>query len=171
VNPLILFAAILVATPDPQTDPSAPQTNTERVGARIVKEPIPSCQPGHESALANGTVAIRPGETICLSLQVKGDVIALVQVVTPPDPKDVLVLRLWQDPQTNETFLTINNPLATFIQYEAALLRPGSSQAEATSSCDVLSHRIGLEQWPYPISELILKNFKSLPESKSVGCR
>jgi hypothetical protein len=171
VNPSFLLTTIFLVGPNPQVDSRDPQTHVERVAAEIVKAPIPPCQSGHEGGLANGVVTIRAGETICLTLHVEGDSITLVRVVTPSDPKDVLVVKLWEDAHTDDTFLTINNPLSAFIRYEATLLRPGNSQPQHTSTCDVMSRRVGFEQWPYAVSELKLKAFASLPEAKAIECR
>ena len=64
---LLMKAATLLAGAVLANDTRDPQSNMERVGAELVRGPIPPCQPGHEAALANGVVTIRRGETICLS--------------------------------------------------------------------------------------------------------
>jgi hypothetical protein len=101
----------------------------------------------------------------------QGDSVVPVAVVSTANPTNTLVVRLWQESGTNEMFLTLHNPLNTFLAYQANLLRPGTSQRQYTSSCPVLSHRLGIEQWPYQVSEITLSNFTSLPESNDMVCK
>lgn len=150
---------------------STPKSHFEQIGARVVGEPTPTCEAGHESALSNGSVTIRPGETICIALELRGDAVIPSRVVSTANPENTLVLRFWQEPGKDEMVLTLHNPLHTFLRYQAVMLRPGSSRVEYTSSCPVLSRRIGMEYWPHKISELTLSNFEQLPDSKTIECR
>ena len=143
----------------------------ERVGIRVAKESPPSCETGHEGALAGGAVTILPGETICLKVKVTGDFVTPVAVVDVADPADTLILKFWQEPGTHDMFLTLHNPLNAFLTYKAFMLRPGNLQREYTTSCPVLSKRLGIEQWPHLVNELTLSDFASIPESKKIGCR
>jgi hypothetical protein len=150
---------------------SAPKSEMERVALKVVADPKPSCQSGHEGALSGGALTILPGETICVSLQVRGDSVVPGAVVSSANPENTLIVRFWQEAGSGATFLTLHNPLATYLGYQAHLLRLGASQREYTTSCPVLSRRVGIEQWPYQVSEITLSNFASLPESNNMVCK
>ena len=150
---------------------SAPKSEMERVALKVVADPKPTCEPAHEGALAGGALTILPGETICVSLKVQGDSVVPDAVVSSISPESTLVVRLWQEPGSGATFLTLHNPLATYLGYQAHLLRPGASQREYTTSCPVLSRRVGIEQWPYQVREITLSNFASLPVSNAMVCK
>ena len=74
---------------------SAPKSTMEQVGLRVAAQPAPSCESDHEGALAGGALTILPGETICVTLQVQGDSVVPVAVVSTADPANTLVVRLW----------------------------------------------------------------------------
>jgi hypothetical protein len=150
---------------------SAPPSTLEGIGLRVAGEAPPSCESGHESALSDGSVTIRPGQTICLTVQVQGSSVVPIAVVPTADSDNTLILKFWQEPGTGDAVLTVHNSLATFLSYKAHMLRPNSSQSEYTSSCPVLSKRFGLEHWPHPIAELTLSSFESLPESETITCQ
>ncbi|RYG98764.1 MAG: hypothetical protein EON58_06165 [Alphaproteobacteria bacterium] len=148
----------------------AQDSSMEQVGLRLAKEPVPECQIGKEGSLAGGAVTILPGDTICLKTQIKGDSVVPVAVTSTADPEDTLIVSLWQEPGTDDMYLTLRNPLGSFLKYKAYMLRPNEQQREYTSSCLVLSRRLGIEQWPHLVSEITLSDFKAVPESKSVTC-
>ncbi len=150
---------------------SAPPSALEEVGLRVAGEATPACEPGHEGALSGGSVTIRPGQTICLNVQVDSSSVVPVAVVSTADSENTLILKFWQEPGSGDSVLTVHNPLSTFLRYKAHMLRPRSSQSEYTSSCPVLSKRFGLEHWPYAISELTLSGFETLPESGTITCQ
>jgi hypothetical protein len=150
---------------------SAPKSTMETVGIRVAGELAPKCQSGHDNALSNGVLTIRPGDIICVSLKADGASVTPVQVVASANPKDTLVVKFWQEPGTTDMFLSVHNPLGSFLQYHAEILRPGSLQYEYTSSCPVLAGLLGIENWPYSIAVLNLSDFKLLPDSKTVQCK
>jgi hypothetical protein len=168
---VLVFLALTITScaTTAQETASTPQSSMERVGLRTAKEPIPSCEAGHDASLSNGVVTIKPGETICLRLQVQGKSVSPVAVVSTAEKNNTLVLRMWQE--GGETFLSLNNPIDAFLRYEASMLLPGQSQYQHTSSCPVLSQRLGIEQWPQAVSALTLKNFESFPDSDRIECR
>lgn len=71
----------------------APKSTMETVDIRVAGEPAPKCQSGHDNALSNGVLTIRPGDTICVSLKANGASVTPVQVVTSANPKDTLVVK------------------------------------------------------------------------------
>ena len=150
---------------------SAPPPTLDDIALRVAGEASPSCEAGHERALFDGSVTIRPGQTICVTVQVEGHSVIPTAVVPSADSGNTLVLKFWQEPGTGDSVLTVHNPLATFLSYKAHMLRARSSRSEYTSSCPVLSKRFGLEHWPYAIAELKLSGFESLPESETITCR
>ena len=147
------------------------ESSMERVDKRVVAEPVPVCQPGHQGALFNGSVTLKPGDTICLTLAAKGASVVPVAVVDVADPRDTLVLRFWREGEPAGTYLTVQNPLETYLRYDASMLRAGALQREHTSSCPVLSRRKAVEQWPFAINELTLAAFAPEPETKQLSCR
>ena len=150
---------------------SVPKSTMETVGIRVAGEPVPECQSGHDNALSNGALTIRPGDIICVSLKTNGASVTPAQVVASADPKDTLVVKFWQEPGTSNMFLSVHNPLGSFLQYRAEMLRPGSLQYEYTSSCPILARLLGIENWPFPIAALSLSDFKVLPDSKTIQCK
>jgi hypothetical protein len=165
----ILDSVESLPTHDTGTAKDAMPANLDRVARRTADEPIPECEGGHESALVDGAATIKPGETICLQLEARGNIVVPTSVITAYSPENTLVLRLWQE--NGETFLSLRNPLGGFLRYEASMLLPGQSQYQYTSSCPVLSHRLGIEQWPQVVDAIMLKNFKALPESETMNCQ
>lgn len=149
---------------------SAPAT-FEQIGVREAGEAPPPCEPGHEDSLSGGAVTIRPGETICLTIQAQDNSVVPVAVVATANPENTLILKFWQEPGTTDMVLTVHNPLPTFFRYKAHMLRPGSSVYEYTSSCPVLSKRLGIEHWPHAITVLKLSDFSSFPDSDTMTCQ
>jgi hypothetical protein len=147
----------------------AQETLFERVALRTAGETIPLCQPNLGGNLENGEITIHSGETVCVRLVAQGAGVTPTSVVSKKEP-DVLVLRMWQEPGSSDTFLSIHNPLQRFLSYKAFLQRPETDSWEYTSSCPVLSHRSGIEHWPYSLSSLKLTAFSPLPESDQITC-
>jgi len=170
---LLVGAAALLASckSAPPAIPASEQSSLERVGIRTVAEPKPSCEAGHDAALSEGVLTLRPGDTICVRLEVHENSVVPAEVVTTSTAENTLVVRAWIEPGTSETYLSLHNPLASFLRYEAHLVQVGSKQSEYTSSCPVLSGRIGIEQWPYAVSSFSLSGFKLLPESGQLACQ
>jgi len=162
---VILLGALLVV------GRASAQSTMDKVGLRTVAEPQPACQSGHDNALSNGVITIRPGETICVELQENGVSVIPKRVVASATSQDTLVVKFWQETGTNNMFLSVRNPLHRFLRYRAEMARPGSLQYQYTSSCPVLSGRISIENWPFPITALNLSNFETLPDSKSIECK
>ena len=142
---------------------------TEKVFSRTAAEPVPVCESGHSGALVNGTLTLAPGETVCISLRAKNDSVVPEAVVQDYDPKNTLVVRFWGE--GGAMYLAVYNPLPRVLQYQAAMLWPGSPQYQHTSVCPVLSNRRSIEQWPNSITALSLSQFMLLPDSRSVVCR
>lgn len=148
----------------------APRTPTEREAARVVKSPVPDCQPGHAAALANGEVHVAPGDTICVRLTVVGNVVAPVAVVEKFDPANTLVVRMWYSQKDRATYLYLHNPLHRYLRYEADVQRHGSGPFRYTDTCPVLDRRVGFEQWPYAIDALVIRDLVTLPAGGSITC-
>ncbi len=150
---------------------SSPPSTVERVALETVKDPIPECVPGHEGALSNGIVTVRPGETVCIRLEVAGSSVTPAEVVSTNVEGSTLVLRAWSEPGSNFTFLSIHNPLDALLRYEAYLISGRKDSPEYTSSCPVLSHRLGIEHWPYAVTEFTLAGFRTIPETEGIECK
>ncbi|MBB6185386.1 hypothetical protein [Oleiagrimonas soli] len=150
---------------------AAPKPTMEQVGLRTVASPTPSCQAGHENALADGALIIEPGQTLCVDLHVDGTRVEPVRIVTTADPKRTLIIRFWNEPGTDDMYLTLHNPLPSTLRYHATMRRSGSYVYEATSVCDILSKRLAIEHWPYPIAALHLSGFSTTGSEDRVQCR
>jgi hypothetical protein len=142
----------------------------EKQALRVVGEARPACGTGHANALSGGVVTIRPGETICVNLEAKGRVVS-ISGVTSVESEKTLVLSFQRDTDPPSMVLTVRNPFGSFLRYKAYLLRPGFLKYEYTSSCPVLSNRLAIEQWPYPIDVLRISAFELIPDAKSMECR
>jgi hypothetical protein len=172
VKPIPLVLAVVLASACTSQPPPVAPTDLGRVAMRTTAESVPACESGHEAALADGVLVIRPGQTICLILGVEGGRIVSTAIASTSTPDNTLVVRAWIEPGTNETFLSLHNPLSTFLSYEAFLTRPGESRTEYTSSCSVLSKRLGIEHWPYLVGQFQLRGFTALSDTqKDVVCR
>jgi hypothetical protein len=103
-----------------------------------------------------------PGNTVF----VKGSVVAgklvnLHVVEKPADLKDVLQIRMWQEPGKADTYLVVTNHFHENVKYAAAMLFPQAEEFHSTSSCAVLGDgRSGYEHWPYAIFQLVISDFE-----------
>jgi len=148
----------------------AEEGTVEKAGIKTAEDGVPACEAGHDKALKDGVITIRPGETICVDLQLRGKKVVPMAIVSVASPGKTLILKAWNEPGKPDTLLSLHNPLDAFLRYEAHMLVRGHTEAEYTSSCPVLSGRFGLEHWPYAIKELTLSGFKVIPESDNMEC-
>lgn len=155
----LVLAAGCAATPAV----SGPQGTAANAGIKAVQAGVPFCESGHGGALADGIVAIHPGETICLEMRADGSAMVATRVVDSPiDAATTIVLRSWRE--GNDVFLTVHNPFPKDIKYRAGMLLPGEARHRKTSSCPVLSRRMSLEHWPHPIDEILMTDFHFAPD-------
>lgn len=134
---------------------ATPYTTAASAAVEAVEAGVPACEPGHEGALSNGVVTIRPGETICLAMREDGSTPRPTGVVaTGSGSASTIVLRSWQSGEG--VFLTAHNPFPEQVKYRAGVLIPGEQHFRRTSSCPVLSNHMSLEHWPHPIVALVL---------------
>lgn len=141
--------------------PSAASAVLEAVRRNQVHE-APACRTDRADAIADGRIHVRPGETLCVRLQLDGDAVKAIELVDAAASGDALVIsaRL----EDGRTFLTLVNPLRRWLRYHAWMQRRGTPGFRYTSSCPVLSnHRVGFEDWPFPIDELALGDFTLEP--------
>jgi hypothetical protein len=164
------LAMLLLLATSAHSAEQAAQSPTERQAIRVVTEAKPTCTAGHEDAVSGGVVTIRPGETICVDLEISGRVVS-ISGVTSVESEKTLVLTFRRDTDPPSMILIVRNPLGSFLRYKASLLRSGAANYAYTSSCPVLSRRIGFEQWPYPIDALKLTAFEVLPDAKDMTCQ
>ena len=148
----------------------APQSTQERQALRIFNDARPTCTSGHEDAVSDGVVSIRPGETICINLEARGRVVS-ISGVTSVESESTLMLDFRRESNPASMVLRVWNPFESFLRYKANMLLPGASKYEYTSSCPVLSKRLAFEQWPHPIVTLKLSGFELIPEGQNVTCQ
>jgi hypothetical protein len=131
---------------------------------------IPECGAPYAGNPGSGIVTLLPEEVVCLAVTV---IDGQVKLSIPPEgshPEKLLVLKLWHDPKAGKSYLSVHNPLDQFLIYKAQLLREGSSAREYTTTCQVLSHRDGLEWWNYQLAEITLAAFSALPDAPTIEC-
>ncbi|MBL0164467.1 MAG: hypothetical protein IPP82_12725 [Xanthomonadales bacterium] len=131
---------------------------------------VPSCGRQLLESQSAGAITLLPNQVACFALKVTD---ARIQLIEPPKgaaPESLLVLKLWYEPKTEKSFLSIHNPLSLFLTYKAHIRRTGAKSLEYTTTCPVLSHRDGLEFWTYEMSEIVISNLALVPESKTIEC-
>jgi hypothetical protein len=147
---------------------AAPESAGERAAIASAEGGPLACGPAREEALADGVVRIRPGQALCVKLEVSGSTVTPVAVVSG-DPADNLFLNCWQD--SSGVVLNVQNPLTATLKYRAGMRLPGETGYRRTSSCSVPSDRSVMEHWPHDIDELALTDFRVLPDSdESMVC-
>jgi len=111
--------------------------------------------------ISDDVVALLPGTTIFIQGDVlEGKLINLRVVAQPTEVRNVLQIRMWQEPKMADTFLFVTNHFHESIKYRAAMLVPETRDFRATSSCAVLGDgRAGYEHWPHTIVQLVLTDF------------
>jgi hypothetical protein len=147
-----------------------------QVFSRVAKEPVPACENSRSDAFSNGTVYLRPGDTICLSLESHGKSITSKVASESTHRENALVIKFWQEPDTGNMFLALYNPLGMDLRYQASMLPldsllQGTSEYQHTSVCPVPSRRRSVEHWNIPIAQVKLSDFSLLPESKTSTCQ
>jgi len=107
------------------------------------------------------SVSMLPGNTVFVKGSVvEGKLVNLSVIEKPADLKDVLQIRMWQEPGKADTYLVVTNHFHENVKYAAAMLFPQAEEFHSTSSCAVLGNgRSGYEHWPYAIFQLVLSDF------------
>jgi hypothetical protein len=164
------LGVLLLLTASVQSAEETARSPAERQAIRVITEAQPPCTTGREGTLSGGVVTIRPGETICVDVEDTGNAVSLSGVVTVVSGK-TLVITFRRDTDPPSMILTVRNPFGRFLRYKSGLLRPGASNYVYTSSCPVLSGRIGIELWPYPIDAMKLNAFELLSDASDTSCR
>lgn len=68
-------------------------------------------------------------------------------------------------------FLPIRNPYPRYLKYRAGEVLPGEVRPRDTKSCPVLSdYRPTIEHWPHLVDEILLTDFRLLPEGTALAC-
>jgi hypothetical protein len=137
-----------------------------------VKDAGTECDAPQDDTLADGLVVIRPGQTICIAATSLGSVVTAVRVVRSTVTEESarpIILRSWRD--GSDVYLTIRNPYARYLKYRAAVVLPGEARPRDTKTCPVLSdYRPTIEHWPQLVDEILLTDFRLLPEGTSAAC-
>ena len=137
-------------------------------GSPGLADAAPACQSGHEAALVEGRLHIRPGETLCVRLHPQGDAMAIVEVVSGPAAADALSLQVSRN--DGGTMLVLKNPLGQPLKYRAWVRRPMRSALEYTSTCPLIAHGGSYEDWPYGVDELVVSDFRVHAEAEGNVC-
>lgn len=116
------------------------------------------CPTGRESALVDGRLHIRPGETLCVRLRPQGDAMVIDAVVSGSATPGVLTLQASRI--DTGTMLVLKSSLPMSLKYRAWLRRPMRTAYEYTSSCPIEARSAAYESWPDGVDELVLGDFK-----------
>jgi hypothetical protein len=128
----------------------------------------PACRTDRADAIVDGRIHLRPGETLCVRLRLDDGRVEAVGLVAGDAAADALVVTARQE--GGRTFLTLTNPLPQRLRYRAWMRLPRADAFRYTSSCPVLSdHRIGFEDWPFPIDEFALGDFAQEQDDAAGG--
>jgi hypothetical protein len=153
-----------VASPPERIEPPTPTP-----AARATP---PECGPAQPDTLADGLVVIRPGESICIAATSWGDVVTPVRVVTSAETEGAarpIILRSWRDGA--DVYLTIRSPYPRYLKYRAGVVLSGEVRPRDTKTCPVLTdYRPTIEQWPQLVDEILLTDFRLLPEGAALAC-
>ena len=98
-----------------------------------------------------------------MKLEVAGSTVIPTAVVSAADPADLLYLRFGRE--SHGVFLKIQNPLSAPLKYQARMRLPGESDLRTTTSCPIRPGGSVFESWPHDIDELVLSDFRLLPDS------
>ena len=164
---LAFLLAIVASASLASEPPSAVNGNPTTKGFEL----RPACEAGHDDALTTGVLTIRPGQTICVQLRVDGDKVVPLAVVSIDGASNTLIVKSWSEADGPETFLSIYNPLDTFLRFELNMHLPGARKPKYTSSCPALPGGSGNEQWPFQVDAFSMSGFRLLPESEYFVCR
>jgi hypothetical protein len=147
---------------------TSPKATVERAATPpAAKNPPPECDPAHDDTLVDGLVVIRPGETLCIAVTAMGDVVVPARVVSTSEGS--IMLRSWREGP--DVFLTIRSPFSRRLKYRAGIVLAGEVRPREAKTCPALSdYRPTLEQWPRLVDEILLTDFRLLPEGASVVC-
>lgn len=123
------------------------------------------------------TLTILPEELLYLQLEIENDTIIsakIVEEITHPD--STLTFKFEQfhqaDKDVHGMILSVVNPLAYNITYNAYLQKIDSSQPVQASTCPIISKKNGYELWSFPIVQLILKDFAlNTQKPETINCR
>jgi hypothetical protein len=145
-----------------------PASKVERVAIEVAKTSPAKCLMERPAALTKNVVLMRPGETICVDVEVRDQAIfARGLVATPTD--STLIFQAWRDGA--DTFLRVQHSLDVSLRYEAVMAPAGEEmKMERTSTCPVMPKMFSLEHWPYPVVVMAFSEF-SVADSRDLACR
>jgi len=66
--------------------------------------------------------------------------------------------------------LVVHNPFDKALRYRIEMGPVGSRRLIPTSACPVLPHIVGVENWPYPIVQILIKSPVFLKDSEPMVC-
>jgi hypothetical protein len=166
------IALLLAVSACATSSPRKPVERAARAATDAAEEGPPECGAPRADTLEDGLVVIRPGETICVAVTSWKDVVTPVRVVSSTATDGAarpIILRSWRD--GSDVYLTIRNPYARYLKYRAAVVLPGEVRPRDTKTCAVLTdYRPTLEHWPHAIDEILLTDFRLLPEGAALAC-
>lgn len=120
--------------------------------------------------LHDGVIHVLPGEKLYLELDWEGNSLrAIRQVPAVVDAARTLTIEFLQRDAALDMVLQVRNPFAFPIKYHADMgnFQGGVTQ---TSTCPVRAGMISIEQWPHPITQLILSGVQRLPDDSPGTC-
>jgi hypothetical protein len=180
----VLSTCLLAGAAALGVDPPAPPQTVEQVCKLTV------CRPATEIKLNmgqgryyvidqpmapytyDGVINVIANETVAINAKTKDDKILDFNYV--PDAgkaTPVIVTRLQQYVDSkgqNSMLLSVTNPFDRPLVYTATIQPAGKKQFQPTSICPVQAHRVGEETWPYPLVQVLLKDFRFLAKDEAI---
>lgn len=118
----------------------------------------------------HSTVAVYAGQTIHVEAEIDhGKLVHLHAVDTVKHPKRTLTFHLWQDP-TNGMMLTVSNPFDKMLKFHMGMMPLAHPVVLKTSSCPVIAHGFGMENWPDPLFQVIITDGHFVEAGHHPGC-
>ncbi|MFL6660347.1 MAG: hypothetical protein ACJ8GW_19830 [Massilia sp.] len=115
-------------------------------------------------------VLVVSGQTIYVEAEVADNkLVNLVAVDRITKPAMTITLNLVQL-EDRGMLLTVNNPFSKMLKFDMAMTPLSYQKMVKTSSCPVTAGGVAYEQWPYPITQILLQRARLLEPSASMSC-
>lgn len=145
----------------------AQNSSIDQIAVRTIIEPTPACEPGHENALVGGVITVNAGETICVSLDVSGGEVIPKEVRSDAADDGALVLRLWREPGTDWTFLSVHSPLSIPVRIDISVVDPDGHERQFMNVCPKFAAVLHL---PHLVNRIDVQGIRVVSAQDAGGC-
>jgi hypothetical protein len=120
--------------------------------------------------LHDGVIHVLPGEKLYLEVDWDGNSLRNIrQVPAIADATRTLTIEFLQREAALDMIMQIRNPFAFAIKLHADMGNFDGGVTQ-TSTCPVRPGMIAIEQWPHPITQMILSGLRRLPDDSPGTC-